>query len=135
MSDTRTTGSDPTTTMATIVTAWAEHDADAFADAFVEDGTMIISGSHVTSRPAIAEFMRAAFAGPYAGTRVTGKPIDVRSIAPGCTLIITEGGVILPGEEEVAPQRAIRAGWLLVQDEGTWRLAAYQNTPAHAPAA
>lgn len=135
MSDTTTTTSDPTATMATIVSAWAEHDADAFADAFVEDGTMIIAGTHVTSRPAIAEFMRTAFAGPYAGSRVTGQPVAVRSIAPGCTLIITEGGVIMPGEDEVAPQRAIRAGWLLVQDEGTWRLAAYQNTPAQAPAA
>jgi len=114
-----------------IVAAWANHDADAFAEVFTEHGTMILPGLYRCGRDDIRAYMTGAFAGPYRGTRVTGQPINVTFLSERVVVLITEGGVMLPGETRVTGIRAIRATWLVVNQDGEWRLAAYQNSPAH----
>jgi uncharacterized protein (TIGR02246 family) len=113
-----------------IVAAWAENDADAFAEVFTEDGSLILPGDvFLTSREQIRAFMKAGYAGPYKGTRVYGEPLAFKALGPDAALIITKGGVLAPGETEVAPERQIRATWVLARAGGVWRLTAYQNTP------
>lgn len=114
-----------------IVAAWAKNDADAFAETFTEDGSLILPGVFLTSREEIRSFMAQAFSGPYKGTNVTGTPLAIKPLADGA-LVITQGGVLAPGETEVAPERKIRASWLLAKNGTTWRIKAYQNTPATA---
>ena len=112
-----------------IVAAWAAHDAEAFGNVFHPDGTMILEGVFRQGRDAIREYMAEAFATVYKGTQVTGQPLAVRFFGPEIGLVITEGGVLGPGQNKVSDAEAIRASWLLVKRDGTWRLAAYQNTP------
>ncbi|MGA4844403.1 SgcJ/EcaC family oxidoreductase [Streptomyces sp. G45] len=114
-----------------IVAAWADHDDAAFAQVFTPDGTMILPGVFKKGQDDIRAFMAESFAGPFKGTRVTGDPLHLTFLSDSCALLITRGGVLAPGESEVAPERAIRATWTVVKDQGTWHLAAYQNTPAH----
>lgn len=111
-----------------IVSAWAKNDADAFADTFTEDGSLILPGVFLESRDKIRAFMTQAFAGPYKGTNVTGQPLMMKPLADG-VLVITQGGVLMAGETQVAPERAIRASWLLSRKSPEWLIYAYQNTP------
>jgi uncharacterized protein (TIGR02246 family) len=113
-----------------IVAAWAAHDAAAFADVFTEDGTMILPGLYRKGREQIRAFMAGAFAGDYQGTQVTGQPVDVQVLNDSTATIVTEGGVLRPGETEVAAERAIRATWVVTKRDQGWQLAAYQNSPA-----
>ncbi|WP_034273232.1 SgcJ/EcaC family oxidoreductase [Haloechinothrix halophila] len=112
-----------------VVAAWAYHDADAFASVFTEDATMILPGVYRKGADEIRAYMAEAFAGKYQGTQVTGKPVDLRFLAPDVAILLTAGGVMHKGESEVADERAIRASWLVVKRDGQWRLAAYQNSP------
>jgi uncharacterized protein (TIGR02246 family) len=112
-----------------LVSAWAAHDAEAFSQLFTQDGALIMPGVYKKGRDEIRQFMEAGYAGPYKGTSVTGTPIDIKPLGAGAFALLTVGGVLAPGEKEVSTKQAIRASWILVKDEGTWRLAVYQNCP------
>jgi uncharacterized protein (TIGR02246 family) len=112
-----------------LVSAWDAHDADAFADLFIEDGSLIMPGVYKKGRDEIRKFMAAGYAGPYKGTSVTGTPLEVKRLGTASVALVTVGGVLAPGEKEVSTEQAIRASWILVKDDGTWRLAVYHNAP------
>ena len=115
-----------------LVSAWAAHDAEAFSRLFIQDGTMILPGVYKKGRDEIRQFMEAGYAGPYKGTSVTGTPLDIKLLGTDAVALLTVGGVLAPGEKEVSTEQAIRASWILVKDDGTWRLAVYQNCPRDA---
>lgn len=112
---------------ARMVAAWAKHDAEAFADLFAPDGTLILPGVYKKGRDEIRAYMAAAYAGPYRGTRVTGSPIEIKPLAEGAVALVTVGGVLAAGEDELSNAAAIRAAWILVRREDRWQLAVYQN--------
>ncbi|MBS2537853.1 SgcJ/EcaC family oxidoreductase [Catenulispora sp. NF23] len=116
--------------------AWSEHDAKKFADLFAPVGTVVLPGDILLDgRAHIQGFMAQAYQGPYKGTKVTGRPLVTHFHTADTAIMVTEGGVLAPGETEVAPQRAIRATWVCVRLQGKWLLAAYQNSPLNVPAA
>lgn len=113
-----------------VVAAWAYHDAETFASVFTDDGTMILPGVFSDGRDAVRAHMEKAFKEHYKGTQVTGKPISIRSLGPDTAILLSNGGILKPGETEVTDASAIRASWLVVrQEDRQWLLAAYQNTP------
>lgn len=113
-----------------VVAAWAKQDADAFAAVFTENGSMVLPGDvYKKDRDEIRAFMGAAFQGPYKGTQVTGLPLGVRFITPDVAVMVTQGGVLQPGEKDVAAERLIRATWVAVREGDGWQLAAYHNSP------
>jgi uncharacterized protein (TIGR02246 family) len=112
-----------------MVAAWSRHNADAFAGLFAENGTMILPGVYRNGREEIRTFMAAAFDHEYKGSQVTGQPLDMRFLSSDVAVLLTEGGVLAHGDTEVTAERAIRATWLAVKEQGQWQLAAYQNSP------
>lgn len=113
-----------------LVAAWSRNDATEVADVFTEDGFMILPGDvFKRGRDEIRAFMAAAYAGPFKGTGVTGRPVDLRFASDDVALIRTHGGILAPGETEIAPELAVRSTWVTVKRDGQWYLAAYQNSP------
>lgn len=115
---------------AKMIETWATNDAAAFSELFTEDATLILPRDvFLQGREGIRAFMTQAFAGPYQGTRVFGEPLDARGLGEDAGVIVTQGGVLAPGDTAVAPERAIRATWVVVRQDGRWLISAYQNTP------
>ena len=115
--------------MQRVVKAWSQHDAEAFAEVFTEDGTMILPGLYKKGRPEICAYMAAAFKGAYKGTQVTGSPLAIRRLGRDAAVLISQGGVLRPDESEVSEKEAVRAMWVAVRKQASWQLAAYQNSP------
>ncbi|GLU48710.1 SgcJ/EcaC family oxidoreductase [Nocardiopsis ansamitocini] len=115
---------------ARIVEAWEKNDADLFAAVFTEDASLILPGDvYLVGREQIRSFMANAYAGPFKGTRVVGDPLLVKRLDDNAALLVTQGGILAPGDEQVTPERAIRASWVLVKSGAGWLITGYQNTP------
>lgn len=113
-----------------LVAAWGRNDAAGMAEVCTEDATMILPGDvYKCGRDEIRAFMAAAFAGPFKGTGVTGRPVDVRFVTDDVALLRTHGGILAPGETEIEPELAVLSTWVTVKQNGEWQLAAYQNSP------
>lgn len=108
--------------------AWAMNDADRFADLYTDDATFILSGDRFfQGREHIRSELTQSFAGPHKGTRLLTYVVDGRLLSPGLAILVTEGGVLLPGQSEPDWERALRATWVVVKESDRWRVAAYQN--------
>jgi len=118
-----------------LVAAWARNDAEAVANVFTEDGVLILPGDvFKRGRDEIKSFLAAAYAGPFKGTGVTGRPVDLRFVGEDVALIRTHGGLVAAGETDIAPELAVRSTWVVVRRDGEWLLAGYQNSPRGAGA-
>ncbi|SDY02943.1 conserved hypothetical protein [Amycolatopsis xylanica] len=113
----------------TIYTAWADNDADAFAEVYREDATVTMPGVFHQGRAAIHAHMKAGFAGPLRGSRGIDEPQDTR-ILGNTAVVVSKAGIIMAGETEVPAERERRATWVLSKEDGRWLVAAYSNTPA-----
>jgi uncharacterized protein (TIGR02246 family) len=109
--------------------AWDRNDAEEFAAVYTEDATLILSGDRFfEGREHIARELALSFAGPHKGTRLIADVVSFHWIAPGLAAIVTEGGVVAPGEDTFVWDRALRATWVAArQEDGGYLVAAYQN--------
>jgi len=114
-----------------VYAAWADNDADAFAELYLADATVVQPAVYKNSKDAIRTSMAAAFAGPLKGSTVIDKPLSVRFLSDDAVVVISEGGVLMAGESEVPPQRLVRATWVLAKRDGRWMIVAYHNSPAN----
>ena len=116
--------------LARLYQAWEAGDAEAFVADYTEDASVIQSGVYEKDRAEIRTNMAAAFAGPLKGSRVAARPVDVRFLAGDTAIVVSEDGIIFPGQDTVASERLVRATWVLVRGDGAWRIASYHNSPA-----
>lgn len=112
-----------------IQNAWLRNDADAFADVFTENGSLLLQDNQLVSREEIRGYMRASFHGLLKGAHVNGWPLDVKFLTPDVAVVVTEGGIIRPGESEIAAENQIRAVWVIVRTEDGPRLVSHQSSP------
>ncbi|XVV00474.1 SgcJ/EcaC family oxidoreductase [Actinosynnema sp. CA-248983] len=109
--------------------AWDSNDHEAIASIFAEDGVMVIGDLALTGPQEIGAYLADVFAGGYKGSTLVEKPVEVRIIAPGVALAVLEGGVLLPGETEVAPERSSRATYVAARRNDEWKLINQQTSP------
>jgi len=109
--------------------AWAANDADTYAKLYREDASVATSGALLRSRTELRDFLATAFAGRLRDSRATDEPLDIRIIGD-TAIVVSRSGILMAGEESVPAERARYATWVLVRDDGDWKVAAYANTPA-----
>ncbi|GAA1073557.1 SgcJ/EcaC family oxidoreductase [Nocardiopsis metallicus] len=109
--------------------AWADNDADAFANHF-DEGAALIGDAYMRGREGIRGFMAQGFEGPYKGTGVVVEPLDVRFVGEGVALVFTRGRVEVPGLPPETADLAFFATCVMVRRDGGWLIAAYQNSKA-----
>lgn len=114
--------------------SWNKADADTFVQDYFDDASAILPGNYLNSKEAIRQAMAFSFSGPLKGTRASDKVLDVRFVGDSTAIVISETGVLIPGEDSAPPERTVFATWVLAKDEaGAWKLAAYTNSPSVAP--
>jgi uncharacterized protein (TIGR02246 family) len=116
--------------LASLYKAWEAGDAKAFVADYTEDATVVQPGVYKKDREEIRTTMAAAFEGPLSGSRATDHPSAIRFLTDDTAIVISEGGIIFPGQDAVASERMVRATWALVRRDGGWRIASYHNSPA-----
>jgi len=104
-------------------------DADAFADLFTENGSMLLADTQLNGREAIRSYMAESFAGPDRSVRVLEEPVEVRTIAPDAALAITDGGLLREGETELDPAQVVRSMYVIVKQGAEWKLISHQSCP------
>jgi uncharacterized protein (TIGR02246 family) len=110
--------------------AWLRNDADVFADVFAENGSLLLQDNQLVSREEIRGYLRASFVGVLKGAHVHGWPLEVEFLTPDVAIVVTEGGIIRPGESESAPENQIRAVWVIARRAtGELSLISHQSSP------
>ncbi|MFE9251059.1 SgcJ/EcaC family oxidoreductase [Streptomyces sp. NPDC007088] len=114
-----------------IVEAWREQDAEKFSQVYAADASVVLPGALIKGRPAIRDYMAAAFRGKWKGTEVLGVPKELRYLGGNeeIVLLVSEGGAYPPGATEVPAEHAIRAMWFFAERDGEWAVDSYANTP------
>lgn len=112
-----------------VSSAWRDGDADAFAEWYADDATVILPGFYLPGKDAIRASMAAAFAGPLKGSRRIHQVQGIRHLGDGTVIVISDSATVFPGEAEVAADRRERATWVLSRRDGRWLIEAYHSCP------
>ena len=110
--------------------AWAEGDADAFVADYTQDATAIMPGSYRASREEVRQGMAAGFASVLKGTTATDRQLGIRFLGRDGAIVVSEAGILFPGETEVPADRMVHATWVLERRDDAWLIAGYHNSPA-----
>jgi uncharacterized protein (TIGR02246 family) len=109
--------------------AWEASDADELVGVYLDDATVVQPGVFKRNREEIRTTMAAAFGGPLKGSRVSDSPQDVRFVNDKTAIVVSEGGILFPGETSCPGDRRVRATWVVAKRDGEWFVAAYHNSP------
>ena len=112
--------------------AWAAGDAVGMVADYTADATAIMPGSLREGRDAIRENMAQAFAGPLKGTSIYSRQLGLRFAGDGTAIVVSESGILFPGQTTVPDEGKVYATWVLEKRDGSWKIAAYHNSAVQA---
>jgi uncharacterized protein (TIGR02246 family) len=113
-----------------LIAGWNRGSGAEFAAAFTKDGDLVaFDGTRFKGREEIAPFHQQLFDKWMKGTRLVGQVQDVRFLSPDVALVHAVGSTIMKAKHEPSPERdSIQTLVATRQEDGEWRLAAFQNT-------
>ena len=112
--------------------AWEAGDADGMVANYTADATAIMTGSRRDSRDVISQSMALAFEGPLKGSSTYNKQLSLRFLGDDAAIVISESGILFPGQTEVPEAAKVNATWVFEKRDGQWLIAAYHNSPVRA---
>lgn len=109
---------------------WNRRDAGMIAALYTRDGNIVgFDGSPVNGQSEIESHMRQIFTDHQTAVYI-GIVREVRFLTPEVAILRAVAGMVPPGQSDLNPAvNAIQTLVALKQD-GRWRIALYQNTPA-----
>jgi uncharacterized protein (TIGR02246 family) len=110
--------------------AWEANDAEAFVAGYLDDASVVQPGIYKKDREEIRTTMAAGFTGPLQGSRAFDHPQNIRFLTDETAIVVSEGGIVFPGQDVVPTEALVRATWVLAKRDGNWYVAAYHNSPA-----
>lgn len=114
----------------TLIDAWNRRDAQGFAACFTDDGhTVGFDGSTLDGLSEIEQSLRAIFVDHPTASYVT-KVREVSFPSTGTGLLRVVVGMVPAGENDLNPAVNAIQSMVAVQQDGSWRIALLQNTPA-----
>ena len=114
-----------------LMNGWNTASGYAFAAPFEEDGDLVgFDGTHLKGRREIASFHQHLFDMFLKGSRLVGKVRSVRFLTSDVALMHTVGGTVMAGDSDLDPERNSIQTLVVFKRNGTWSLAAFQNTRA-----
>ena len=113
-----------------LLAAWNRRSAEDFASLFSEDGNTVgFDGSMYNGRSEIESNLRPIFA-DHPTAAFVAKVREVRLLTPEVAVLRAVAGMVPPGQSDIKPEvNAIQTLVAAMQD-GRWRIAVFQNTPA-----
>jgi uncharacterized protein (TIGR02246 family) len=112
-----------------IVEGWSNANGDMIASVYAADGTLVAGDGTVTRGPGeIARYHDRQFQNFLKGTRLTVAVRGVHFLSEDVALMQTEGGILWPGQQQLAPGNSGIQSFIAVREDGTWRVRLFQNT-------
>jgi uncharacterized protein (TIGR02246 family) len=109
---------------------WNERDADAFAGLFAAGGNVVgFDGSQLKGSDEIAASLRQIF-GDHQTAAYVAKVREVRVLTRDVAVLSAVAGMVPPGQSDIDPAVNAVQTLVAVKEEGRWRIALFQNTPA-----
>jgi uncharacterized protein (TIGR02246 family) len=113
-----------------LVAGWNDHDGDAMAEPFADDGVVIgFDGSVSSGRQTIATEMSNIFADHETG-RYAVKVRSVRPLGAQAMILRAIAGLVPAGRHTINPQANSHHTVVAEQQQREWRIVLFQNTPA-----
>lgn len=100
--------------------------------AYTDNASAIMPGALRESREVIRTSMAAAFAGPLKETSTYNKQLSIRFLGAVAAVVVSESGILFPGQAEVPLEGRVNCTWVLEKQNGAWLIAAYHNSPVQA---
>jgi uncharacterized protein (TIGR02246 family) len=113
-----------------LIDGWNNRSARRMADQFAEDGEMIgFDGSQAIGREEIFSHLDPIFKEHPTPPFVT-KVKDVRFLGLDVAILRAIAGMVPPGQSDLDPKLNTHHTLVAVKNDGKWRIALFQNTPA-----
>jgi uncharacterized protein (TIGR02246 family) len=113
-----------------LLKAWDAQDAEAYTELFTADGTLVgFDGSTVDGRDEIRTHIGGIFTDHATGSYVATVR-DVRFLRSDVGLLRAVTGLVPAGRGDINPDTNAIQTLVAVKDDGTWKIASLQNTPA-----
>lgn len=109
--------------------AWDNADADAFAGMFTENGSFIIGDETLSTPSQIHDYVKHVFAGSGSGSRLQEEAVEIRLLEDDVALAVMEGSIVMADETEADPEHTHRSVYVMVKQQGDWRLLSLQTNP------
>src|SRR5688572_23651667 len=107
---------------------WTRHDAEAYASVFTENSDYIaFDGNHLEGRKANERHHAALFESVLRGSRMAFENVTVKFLTLDVAVMHGMGTVLLPWQREVTPRRRSLQTYVVVRQDGVWRIAAFHN--------